>query len=78
VGLDDIGTSAYLVSFTMKDLKKGIGARAISTYEDRSTDESSSLATGGGIYFQNREVAQRVVYNLMRGIDWCQKKESKH
>lgn len=72
--VDKVGSSAYVVSFTSLKMKPIIVARLKSTYQDGSEDESSALATGGGIYLQSREIARRVASALVTSISYCQKK----
>jgi hypothetical protein len=73
VRVDEIGASAYVVSFTALKLKETIRARVRTTYEDGSEHESGRLASGGGIYFQNEDIARRVAKVLVLGIKRCQK-----
>jgi len=73
VRVDELGASAYVVSFTTLKLKETIRARVRTTYEDGSEHESGRLASGGGIYFQNEDIARRVAKVLGLGIKRCQK-----
>jgi hypothetical protein len=77
VRLDEIGASTYVVSFTTLKLKETIRARVRTTYEDNIEHESGRLASGSGIYFQNEDVAQRVMKTLVLGIKRCQKENRK-
>jgi hypothetical protein len=77
VRVDEIGGSAYVVSFTSLKLKETIRARVRATYEDGKEHESGRLASGGGIYFQNEELAQRVAKALVLSIKRCQKDNRK-
>ena len=77
VRADEIGASAYVVSFTTLKLKETIRARVRTTYEDNIEHESGRLASGSGIYFQNEEVAQRVMKALVLSIKRCQKDNRK-
>lgn len=77
VRVDEIGASAYVVSFTTLKLKETIRARVRTTDEDHSEHESGRLASGNGIYFQNEDVAQRVMKALVRSIKRCQKENRK-
>ena len=77
VRVDEIGASAYVVSFTTLKLKETIRARVRTTYEDNSEHESGRLASGSGIYFQNEDVAQRVMKALVLSIKRCQKENQK-
>jgi len=73
VRVDEIGASAYVVSFTTLKLKETIRARVRTTYEDGSEHESGRLASGGGIYFRNEDIARRVAKVLVLSIKRCQK-----
>jgi hypothetical protein len=77
VRLDEIGASTYVVSFTTLKLKETIRARVRTTYEDNIEHESGRFASGSGIYFQNEDVAQRVMKTLVLGIKRCQKENRK-
>jgi len=77
VRVDEVGASAYVVSFTSLKLKETIRARVRTIYEDGSEHESGRLASGGGIYFQNEELAQRVAKALVLSIKRCQKDNRK-
>jgi len=73
VRVDEIGASAYVVSFTTLKLKETIRARVRTTYEAGGEQESGRLASGSGIYFQNEDSAHRVAKVLVVGIKRCQK-----
>ena len=73
VRVDEIGASAYVVSFTTLKLKETIRARVRTTYEDGSEHDSGSLASGSGIFFQNEDIARRVAKTLVLSIKRCQK-----
>jgi hypothetical protein len=73
VRVDEIGASAYIVSFTTLKLKETIRARVRTTYEDGSEHDSGRLAIGTGICFQNEDIARRVAKVLVVGIKRCQK-----
>ena len=73
VRVDEIGASAYVVSFTTLKLKETIRARGRTTYEDGTEQDSGRLASGGGIYFQDEGIARRVAKMLIVGIKRCQK-----
>lgn len=75
--VDEIGVSAYVVSFTTLKLKETIRARVRTTYEDGSAQESGRLASGSGIYFQKEDIAQRVAKALVLSIKRCQKDNRK-
>jgi len=74
---DQIGTSAYVVSFTTLKLKETIRARVRTTYEDGSEHESGRLSSGSGIYFHSEDIAQRVAKALVLSIKRCQKDNRK-
>lgn len=73
VRVDEIGASAYVVSFTTLKLKETIRARVRTIYEDGRELNSGRLASGSGIYFQNEDIARRVAKALVLSIKFCQK-----
>jgi hypothetical protein len=77
VRVDEIGASAYVVSFTTLKLKETIRARVRTTYEDGSEHNSGLLASSSGIFFQNEDVARRVAKTLILSIKRCQKDNHK-
>ena len=77
VRVDEIGASAYVVSFTTLKLKETIRARVRTTYENGREDNSGRSASGSGIYFQSEDTAQTVAKMLVLGIKRCQKDDRK-
>ena len=77
VRVDEIGASAYVVSFTTLKLKETIRARVRTIHENGREDDSGRLASGTGIYFRNEDMAQRVAKALILSIKRCQKDNHK-
>jgi hypothetical protein len=73
IRVDKLNDNLYLVSFTIVDMSPEILLETKSISEDGSEDESSSSITGGGIYFQDGDVADRVAKALVFGVKSCQK-----